>query len=168
MTRISKGDDNQLIGPLLLSIDGPAETGTITLMDREIVFDAARKTLAGAMSFPEVVARLLEAGVEYYHVDYVGMKKTFYGADGQCVVTPIDYEGLPMVAADFSLEQLRANILDSQRNGQKYCDFTRRAMEGGVQGYFAFLRGKRVTYFGRQGDQHIEWFPGAEPGRFDS
>jgi hypothetical protein len=30
-----------------------------------------------------------------------------------------------------------------------------------VQGYFAFLSGKRVTYFGRQGDQHTEWFPGA-------
>lgn len=36
-------------------------------------------------------------------------------------------------------------------------------MAAGVQGYFAFLRGKRVTYVGRQGDQHIEWFPGAGP-----
>ena len=35
-------------------------------------------------------------------------------------------------------------------------------MRGGVQGYFAFLRGQRVTYFGRQGDQHTEWFPGAK------
>jgi len=32
---------------------------------------------------------------------------------------------------------------------------------GGVQGYFAFLRGQRVTYLGRAGDQHTEWFPGA-------
>lgn len=36
-------------------------------------------------------------------------------------------------------------------------------MAAGVQGYFAFLRGKRVTYIGRQGDQHTEWFPGAGP-----
>jgi hypothetical protein len=36
-------------------------------------------------------------------------------------------------------------------------------MEAGVQGYFVFLRGKRVTYFGRQGDQHTEWFPSAAP-----
>jgi hypothetical protein len=79
------------------------------------------------------------------------------------VVTPINYEGLPPIAADFSAENVRANILDSQRNGQKYRDFTRRAMESGVQGYFAFLRGKRVTYFGRQGDEHTEWFPGAAP-----
>ncbi len=35
-------------------------------------------------------------------------------------------------------------------------------MRGGVQGYFAFLRDQRVTYFGRQGNQHTEWFPGAK------
>lgn len=54
-------------------------------------------------------------------------------------------------------------IGDSQRNGQKYRDFTRRAMAAGVQGYYAFLRGRRVTYRGRQCDQHTEWFPGADP-----
>lgn len=115
------------------------------------------------MSFPEVVGQLLAGGVEYYHVDYVAMRKTFYGADGSVVATPIPYEGLPSVAADFDVAALRTDILDSQRNGQKYRDFTRRAMAAGTQGYFAFLRGKRVTYFGRQGDEHTEWFPGAKP-----
>jgi uncharacterized protein YbcV (DUF1398 family) len=134
-------------------------------MNTNIIIEVAHKTLAGKISFPEVVGQLLTAGVEYYHVDYVGLKKTFYGADGDMVVTPINYEGLPPVAADFSAENVRADILDSQRNGQPYRDFTRRAMEAGVQGYFAFLRGKRVTYFGRQGDQHIEWFPGAAPAK---
>jgi uncharacterized protein YbcV (DUF1398 family) len=129
-------------------------------MNTKIIIETAHKTVAGTMSFPEVVAQLLTAGVEYYHVDYVGLKKTFYGADGDIVVTPIIYEGLPSIAIDFSVENVRANILDSQRNGQKYRDFTRWAMQSGVQGYFAFLRGRRVTYFGRQGDQHIEHFPG--------
>jgi uncharacterized protein YbcV (DUF1398 family) len=128
-------------------------------MNTNLITEAARKTLNGTMSFPEVVGQLLTAGVEYYHVDYVGLKKTFYNAEGDEVVTTINYEGLPSVAPEFSIEAIRADILDSQRNGQKYRDFTRRAMEAGVQGYFAFLRGKRVTYFGRQGDQHIEWFP---------
>jgi uncharacterized protein YbcV (DUF1398 family) len=132
-------------------------------MNTKIITEAARKTLNGTMSFPEVVGQLLAAGVEYYHVNYVGMRKTFYSADGDAVVTPINYEGLPPVAADFNAAALRADILDSQRNNQPYRDFTRRAMEAGVQGYFAFLRGKRVTYFGRQGEQHTEWFPGAQP-----
>ena len=83
--------------------------------------------------------------MEYYHVDYVGMKKVFYSAEGEAVVTPINYESLPPVAANFDTTALRADILDSQRNNQPYREFTRRAMAAGVQGYFAFLRGKRVT-----------------------
>jgi uncharacterized protein YbcV (DUF1398 family) len=134
-------------------------------MNTETIVETSRATLAGTISFPEVVAKLLAAGVEYYQVDYVGMRKTFYSADGGMVVTSITYEGLPPVALDFDVAALRANILDSQQHGQKYRDFTRRAMTAGVQSYVAFLRGKRVTYCGRQGDQHTEWFPGAAPTR---
>lgn len=132
-------------------------------MNTQIITETARKTLAGTMSFPEVVGQLLAAGVEYYHVDYVGMKKTFYSAEGDAVVTPINFEGLPPVAENFDTAALCADILDSQRKNQPYRDFTRRAMAAGAQGYFAFLRGKRVTYCGRQGDEHTEWFPGAIP-----
>ncbi len=137
-------------------------------MNTKIITETARETLEGDISFPEVVGQLLTAGVEYYHVDYVGMKKTFYSAEGDAVVTLINYEGLPPVAADFDVTALRADIVDSQRNRQKYRDFTRRAMAAGVQGYFAFLRGKRVTYFGRQGDEHTEWFPVAQPTSFNA
>lgn len=79
------------------------------------------------------------------------------------VTTPIDLEALPEVAADFDAGALKAAILASQRHGQGWRDFSRRATVAGVQGYYAFLRGKRVTYLGRQGDQHVEWFPGAQP-----
>ena len=130
-------------------------------MNSEIIYRAARATLDGSMPFPEIVGELLATGVEYYHVDYVALRTTYYSAGGDIVVTPINYEGLPPVAADFDAAALRADILDSQRHGQSYRDFTRRAMQAGVQGYHAFLRGQRVTYWGRQGDQHTEWFPGA-------
>ena len=132
-------------------------------MNTEIVTEVARATLDGSIPFPEVVRRLIEIGVEYYHVDYVALQKRFYSATGDVVTTPISYEGLPSVAADFDVAGLRAAILDSQRHGQHFRDFTRCAMEAGVQGYIAFLRGLRVTYWGRGGDQHTEWFPGAGP-----
>lgn len=125
--------------------------------------EIARQVLAGTASFPEAVRSFLAAGVEYYHVDYANLRKTLYGADGSVLVTPLNIEGLPPVAPDFNVAALKAAILDSQQHGQHYRDFSRRAMEAGVQGYFAFLRGKRVTYLGRQGDQHVEWFPGAAP-----
>lgn len=132
-------------------------------MNTEIVAEAARATLSGSLPFPEVVRRLIETGVEYYHVDYVALRKTFYSASGTMVTTPITYEGLPAVAADFDVAALRAAIVDSQNYGQHYRDFTQRAMEAGVQGYIAFLRGMRVTYWGRGGEHHVEWFPGAAP-----
>lgn len=132
-------------------------------MNTRVITRTTRATLDGTISFPEAVKRLLEEGVEYYHVDYIGRRKTFYGEDGGVVVTSINYEGLPPVATAFDLEALKANILDSQQNGQVFRDFTRRAVAAGVQGYYAFLRGQRVTYFGRHGDQHTEWFLGAGP-----
>ena len=132
-------------------------------MYSEVVAEVARATLDGSISFPEVVKRLMETGVEYYHVDYVALQKTFYSAAGEVIKTPINYENLPRVASDFDLDALRSNILDSQQNSQHYRDFAVRAMKAGVQGYIAFLRGKRVTYWGRGGDQHTEWFPGARP-----
>ena len=51
-------------------------------MNIEIIAETARKTLAGTISFPEVVGQLLAAGVEYYHVDYVALRKAFYNPNG--------------------------------------------------------------------------------------
>ncbi|MBL9154783.1 MAG: DUF1398 family protein [Verrucomicrobiales bacterium] len=132
-------------------------------MNAQIVSEASKATLAGTMPFPEIVGKLIEVGVEYYHVDYVTLRKTFYSTTGDVVISPITYEGLPEVSKDFDRNSLRAAIYDSQHNGQHYRDFTIRAIKAGVQGYIAFLRGRRVTYWGRVGDQHTEWFPGFEP-----
>jgi uncharacterized protein YbcV (DUF1398 family) len=129
-------------------------------MESKIIAEAARATLDGSIPFPEVVRRLLETGVEYYHVDYVALQKAYYSASGEIIRTPINYESLPSVASELNIEGLRAAIIDSQQNGQHYRDFTTRAMNAGVQGYIAFLRGKRVTYWGRDGNQHTEWFSG--------
>jgi uncharacterized protein YbcV (DUF1398 family) len=41
-------------------------------MNTMVVQEAAQATLAGTMPFPQIVTKLIEAGVEYYHVDYVG------------------------------------------------------------------------------------------------
>lgn len=130
-------------------------------MNADAVCELARITLSGYLPFPEIVKRLIAEGVEYYHVDYVRLQFTFYGTGGGVVVAPLALEGLPAVASEFNAPELRAAILDSQQHGQKYPRFSARAMEAGVQGYYAFLRGQRVTYLGRGGDHHVEWFPGA-------
>jgi uncharacterized protein YbcV (DUF1398 family) len=132
-------------------------------MDATTVERLALATVTGTIPFPEIVGRLFEQGVEYYVVDYRSLQFRFYGTEGGVVEAPLVIEGLPNVQDAFDKHALRAAILDSQAHGQKFKDFSRRAMTAGVQSYYAFLRGKRVTYLGRQGDQHVEWFPGATP-----
>lgn len=133
-------------------------------MNADVVRKMAEATLKGDMPFPEIVGNLIGEGVEYYHVDYVSRSFSFYSASGGVVVAPLVFEGLPEVASEFNVAELRTAILDSQQNGQKFREFCVRAMKSGVQSYFAFLRGQRVLYVGHQGDQHVEWFPGAKSG----
>ena len=132
-------------------------------MNADVINSLAKATLDGSMPFPQIVGKLIAEGVEYYHVDYPSRSFTFYTAAGSTVTATILFEGLPDVASGFDAEALKAAILDSQQHGQKFRQFCERAMLAGVQGYFVFLRGQRVTYLGRQGDQHVEWFPGANP-----
>lgn len=134
-------------------------------MNANQIRELAQATLSGSLPFPEIVGGLIAQGVEYYQVDYAALQMRFYSATGAHVLAPLTLEGLPAIGAHFDLPAVKAAIVDSQQNGQKFKDFSRRAVEAGVAGYFAFLRGQRVSYFGRQGDQHIEWFPGAKPSQ---
>ena len=114
-------------------------------MNSDLVLQAARASLTGSLPFPEIVRNLIQAGVEYYHVDYILLQFTFYGTNAASVVAPLTFEGLPAVAKDFDVAALRQTILDSQQDGQQFREFSQRAMRAGVQGYFAFLKGARVT-----------------------
>lgn len=132
-------------------------------MNANHINQLGRATVSGEMPFPEIVGRLIEEGVKYYHVDYVTLQIHFYGSEGGVVVVPLLLGACNAVAPSLDVPALKAAIVDSQQNGQKFTDFSSRAVAAGVAGYFAFLRGQRVTYLGRKGDQHIEWFPGASP-----
>ncbi len=132
-------------------------------MNANEIAQLAKASLNGSMPFPDIVGKLIANGVEYYHVDYAIGSFSFYSGTGAVVTAPLTIEGLPPISEHFEVAALKAAILDSQQRGQKFRAFCERAVKAGVQGYFAFLRGKRVTYFGRQGDHHIEWFPGAQP-----
>ena len=132
-------------------------------MDSDVVHALAKATQDGSMPFPQIVGKLIAEGVEYYHVDYAASSFTFYSAAGATVTASLSFAGLPSVSLDFDVTALKAAILDSQQHGQTFRPFCERAIRADVQGYFVFLRGQRVTYLGRQGDQHVEWFPGAKP-----
>ncbi len=63
------------------------------------------------------------------------------------------------VAGEFSLSGIAAAIRGAQADTVRYPEFVTLATAAGVIGYWAFLTGKKVIYFGRKGEAHVEEFP---------
>jgi uncharacterized protein YbcV (DUF1398 family) len=127
-------------------------------MSKQIIHELATATQQGRMTFPQVVEGLLEVGVESYLVDFAAKQKTHYLADGTTETVPMILQPGP-IAPDFNGAALVAAIRGAQADTVRYPEFVNRSTAAGVIGYWAFLTGKRVIYFGRKGEQHIEEFP---------
>ncbi len=128
------------------------------LMNTKLIHDVMAESQAGKLIFPEVVRRLLEAGVESYFADLAKAEETFYMLDGK---THVEKMTLPMnaIAEEFSSSGTVSAIRAAQTDTIRYPEFANRATAAGVIGYWAFLTGKKVIYFGRKGEFHVEEFP---------
>ena len=131
-------------------------------MRKQVIHELAIATQQGKMTFPQVVKGLLEVGVESYLVDFAAKQKTHYLTDGTTHTVPMILDPAP-IAAEFNGSDLVAAIRGAQADTVRYAEFVKRSTAAGVIGYWAFLTGKRVIYFGRKGDQHIEEFPKPRP-----
>jgi uncharacterized protein YbcV (DUF1398 family) len=131
-------------------------------MDTEAMSEVSRKTQEGTMTFPQVVGRLLGIGVESYLVDFAAGRKTYYPASGEAHTEAMILK-LDPVAGEFSAPGIIAAIRAAQADAIRYPEFVKRSTAAGVIGYWAFLTGKKVVYFGRKGESHTEEFPKAKP-----
>jgi uncharacterized protein YbcV (DUF1398 family) len=127
-----------------------------------IVKETAELSASGNIHFGEVVRRLMTAGIERYHADYSRMESTYYTPEGGSTVTPMQHESTP-IAEIFSATKVEAAVRQAQRGEIMYPQFTRLVLAAGCVGYFVLISGKCVQYFGRKGEIHTEWFPGAKP-----
>jgi uncharacterized protein YbcV (DUF1398 family) len=127
-------------------------------MNTEAMRKALEDSQAGKLTFPEVVSMLTSAGVESYFADLIRGEETFYTADGE---THREQMKLPhtKIVGDFSQTGLVAAIRAAQADQIRYPDFVKQATAAGTIAYWAFLTGKKVIYFGRKGEFHVEEFP---------
>jgi uncharacterized protein YbcV (DUF1398 family) len=117
-------------------------------------------TLEGRMPFPQVVQRLLDAGIERYSVDLCRSEYIYYLPDGDShVVRP--HEAAEPVAERFSAEDVESAVRDSQQGRIAYPQFLQRIRAAGCVGYLVSFAGRRCLYLGRTGESHLELFPGA-------
>jgi len=127
-------------------------------MNAEVIRQVVAETQTGNLIFPEVVRRLLEVGVESYLIDLATGNETFYMTDGSAH-TEIMTLPLAAIAEDFSATGIVAAIRGAQADTVRYPEFVKLSRAAGVTAYWAFLTGKKVIYFGRKGEMHIEEFP---------
>lgn len=112
----------------------------------------------GTMNFPEVLGTLADAGIEGYLVDFRRGTITYYLPDGP----PFELASFTTpeaVAAIFKPDLVEANVRKSQANLHTHVDFCENVKAAGCAGYLVSLLGKRVTYFGRTGETHVEMMP---------
>jgi hypothetical protein len=74
-----------------------------------VMQECARGSLAGELTFPEVVGRLVAVGVERYHADYSRQEITYYLADGDSHVVAAPIHQSRLVAPYRRLHQALAD-----------------------------------------------------------
>jgi uncharacterized protein YbcV (DUF1398 family) len=130
-------------------------------MNIAVMREVMKQTQDGKLTFPEVVRRLMEIDVESYFVDFASGRETLYLSDGTSHAEPMTLR-LDPVAEEYSSTGLIAAIKGAQADTIRYPEFVKRSTAAGVIAYWAFLAGKKVIYFGRKGELHVEEFPPAQ------
>ena len=126
----------------------------------QIIQGCTRGALTGELTFPDIVGRLAQIGVERYHADYSRQEITYYLPDGDSLVVAAPHPS-HATAREFSSFAVETAVRQSQMNEHTYLDFIRKTMAAGCVGYFVQITGRRVIYFGRKGESHVEHFPPA-------
>ena len=128
---------------------------------KDVVREMSEASDEERITFPEVVKALMEAGIERYHADLLAGRKTYYLPDGD--FEDVEVHKVGGAALQFSAEGVEKAVRAIQRQAIAYREFCRQIADAGCVGYFVSLAGRRAVYYGRTGDEHVEWFPGAKP-----
>ena len=115
---------------------------------------------AGTLDFPTIVRTLMEVGFEGYDVDYRRGTSTYFLESGESVQLPVP-NAETKVAAAFNATEVERAVREAQSNatGYTYTGFCAKVKAAGCAGYMVSFLGKRVVYFGRTAETHVEHFP---------
>ncbi len=125
---------------------------------RAAINEAFNGSSEGRLHFGRVVTTLMQAGVESYHVDYRAFRSTYYLPNGETQTMALHALEAP-IAQRFDTDAIVAAIRAAQRGEVMYPEFKRLSQAAGCVGYIVWINGRHVSYFGRNGETHIEKFP---------
>lgn len=133
----------------------------------QVLHECSERSVAGTITFPEVVGKLMAVGIESYHADLYRREKTYYAPNGDSHVESergLDAKvfGAHAIAAELDSAGVVNALRQIQHKEIDYQQFLRGIQSAGVSSYSVYLVGKRAIYTGRKGDAYVEWFPGAK------
>lgn len=129
-------------------------------MNKAVIQELIEATLTRKVPFPEVLAVLRKEGVQSYHVDFLRNEVRYYATGGESFVIDVAFEHNG-VATNFSAEKLEGINRRVQSGQAAYADFVREGTAAGCANYIVYLDGQKVRYFGRDGGEHVQHFPGS-------
>jgi len=112
----------------------------------------------GEIHFGQVIARLIDAQVESYQVDYRSGRTTCYLPNGETLDIAFERPSAA-IGSPFDTEAVRAAIRGAQQGRVMYPEFKQLTQRAGCIGYTVWITGRHVSYLGRCGESHIERFP---------
>lgn len=124
----------------------------------DVVRECTRLSDEEKINFPEIVRRLVDAGIELYYADLLSENKVYY-AQNEAFKVDSSIKAKREVAYSFDAKGIIDAIRQSQAGSIRYQEFLRRILNCGVISYMVFINGRKAIYFGRNGEQHIEEFP---------
>lgn len=123
-----------------------------------VITECKELSRRGKITFPEVVRRLSDAGIERYHVDLTRDETTYYLTGGESHVFTL-HGPTGEISGAFDASAVERAVRASQRGEIIHPEFLARIRAAGCVGYFVQLSGRKVQYVGRSGDVHVEPFP---------
>jgi uncharacterized protein YbcV (DUF1398 family) len=114
----------------------------------------------GTMTFPQIVGALIEDGFDGYLVDLRLGQASYYLPGGEGLELPMQASAVA-VAAQFDAAAVQVAIREAQAlvPGYSYRGFCDKVKRAGCAGYLVSFSGRRVLYFGRTAETHVERFP---------
>ncbi len=125
---------------------------------RSVIASTFEASNAGRIHFGEVIGQLVSVQVESYFVDYRSGRATYFLPEGSTLDLLFQPAG-NSIAVEFSAAALREAIIGAQQGKVMYPEFKLLSQAAGCTGYTVWITGRHVTYYGRNGETHVERFP---------
>ncbi len=132
----------------------PTESNTKHAVIRQ-TFEASQ---AGSIHFGQVIGALMSVDVESYFVDYRTRQASYYFPNDESFCLSYAAEG-EVFGQAFVQADVKAAIVGAQKGEVMYPEFKKLTQKAGCIGYIVWIKGRHVSYLGRNGETHVEYFP---------